>query len=243
MLKLIKFGPQFGVPDPSSFVVKLETYLRLADLEYTSKNGDVRKAPKGKFPVLMDGDTPIADSQFAIDYLKEKHGDQVNDGLSAGEKAQQHLWRLGLENHTYFMLLAYRWLDKKNAPIMYETFFANMGFMGKFIFKIVCKDIRRTIKGHGILRHSWQEIDGLIAQDIVALEALLTDRPYFGGDKPREIDCTAFGLICNMIVPEMETPFRDLSRASKPLVDYHNRMTNETFPDYASTMLFKPSNS
>ena len=243
MLKLMKFGPQFGVPDPSSFVVKLETYLRLANLEYTPKNGDVRKTPKGKFPVLIDGDKTIADSQFAIEYLKDKHGDKVNEGLSPDEKAQQHLWRLGLENHTYFIMLAYRWLDEKNAPIMHETFFANMGFMGKFIFKIVQKDIKRTIKGQGILRHSWQELEDMIAQDITALEALLANRPYFGGDKPREIDCTAFGLICNMIVPEMKTPFRELSRASSNLVNYHNRMTNEVFPDYASTMIFKTNNT
>lgn len=30
-IKLHKFGPAFGLPDASPFVVKLETYLRLTD--------------------------------------------------------------------------------------------------------------------------------------------------------------------------------------------------------------------
>ena len=239
MITLLKFGPNFGLPDPSPFVVKLETYLRLMDIDYIPKPGDVRKAPKKKIPVLLDGEQPIADSQFAIDYLKERHGDRLNEGLSEQDLARHHVLRLALENHTYFLLLAYRWLREENAPIMRETFFAQMGFMGGFVFKMVQKDIRRTVYGHGLLRHSWDELADLVGKDIAALEAVLGGDDFFGGAQPREIDCVAFGFICNMMVPEMDTPFRRLARASRPLVDYHNRMTERVFADYKEDMLLK----
>ena len=239
MITLLKFGPNFGLPDPSPFVVKLETYLRLTGVDYTPKPGDVRKTPKKKIPVLIDGDDMVPDSQFAINYLKNRHGDTLNEGISTQDLARHHMLRLGLENHTYFLMLAYRWLYEKNAPIMRDTYFAPMGFMGKFIFKMVQKDMRRTVHGHGLLRHSWEELEGLVKRDIAALEAVLGDRDYFGGERPTEIDCTAFGFVCNMIVPEIDTPFRTLSRASGPLVNYHNRMTERVFSDYKDSMIFK----
>ena len=239
MITLLKFGPNYGVPDPSPFVVKLETYLRLIDLDYTPKSGDVRKTPKKKMPVLIDGDRVVADSQFAIDYLKERHGDRLNEGLSDQELARHHILRLGLENHTYFLMLAYRWLHEKNAPITRDAFFAPMGFMGKFIFRMVQKDFRRTLYGQGLLRHSWEELEMMARQDVAALETVLGEQDYFGGERPTEIDCTVFAYVCNMIVPELDTPFRTFSRASRPLVDYHNRMTKRVFADYKDTMTFK----
>ena len=236
MIKLLKFGANFGVPDPSTFVLKLETYLRLAEIEYHPQKGDVRKAPKGKFPVLVDGDTTIADSHFAIQHLKEKFGDKLNEGRDDTELAHHHMLRLALENHTYFMMLAYRWLRDENAPLMHDAFFSELGMMSKLVFKMVQRGMRRTVHGQGILRHSWDEIDRLIKEDITHLDSLLATRPYFGGQTPGEIDCTTFAFIANMIVPEIPTPFLELSRQSSRLVDYHNRMTDLVFPDYKSSM-------
>ncbi len=239
MIVLQKFGPQFGVPDPSPFVLKLETYLRLANIDYTPVNADLRKAPKGKLPCIeIDGEV-IPDSYFAIQTLKEKFGDPLASGLTELQLAQHHMYRIGLENHTYFMFFPYRWLHPKNAPIMQKAFFGNMGLPGKLIFKLVQRDMRRTVHGQGMLRHSWEEIDRMIAVDIQALETLLDGKLFFGGDEPREIDATTFSYVANMLVPDIDTPFRKLSRNSRPLIDYHNRMTEKVFPDYKETMLIE----
>ncbi len=243
MIKLIKFGAHFGVPDPSPFVLKLETYLRLAKIDYAPIKGDVRKAPKGKFPILIDGDKTIADSQFCIDYLKETYGDPLNEGVSSLEKAHHHMLRLGLENETYFTMVAYRWLHENNSLTIRDAFFSKMGLPGKLIFKIVRKKIRRDVMGHGVLRHSWEEIDQLIKTDIDALETLLGDDPFFGGHEPKEIDCTTFAFIANMIVPDLASPFRDISRQSPTLIAYHNRMSEMVFADYKSSMIFEAKSS
>ena len=238
MLKVLKFGPAYGVPDLSAFVLKLETYLRLADLPYEGVRADVRKAPKGKFPVLVDGARQIADSELAIAYLREKFGDKVNKGPSPQQLAQHHMTRLALENHSYFMMLITRWLDPVNAALMKKAFFSDLGLMGPLVFKMVQNHMRRTIVGQGLGRHSAEEIEQFIRADIAALEGLLGEQPYFGGDEPAEIDCTTFAFIANMIVPEMETPQQRLARGSDKLIAYHNRMSERCFPDYNETMLF-----
>ena len=238
MVVLQKFGPHFGVPDPSTFVLKLETFLRLAKIEYSEEAVvDLRKAPKGKLPcIVMDG-TVTGDSHFAIAELKKKFNIDLNGDLTQAQLAQHHMLRLALENHTYFIMLAYRWVHEKNAPILQKTFFGPMGFMGKVFFKIVQKGIRRTVHGQGILRHSWDELEGMIIEDINALENILGDQAYFGGDEPTEIDATCFAFIANMLVPDLDTPFLTHSRKSRVLIDYHNRMTERVFPDYKETML------
>lgn len=239
MIVLQKFGPHFGVPDPSPFVLKLETFLRLSNIDYKTEAGDVRKAPKGKMPcIIIDGEV-TADSQFAIAELKKKFNVNLNSDLTEAQLAEHHMLRLALENHTYFMALAFRWLHEKNAPLIQKAFFGPMGFMGKIVFKIVQKGMRRTVHGQGILRHSWDELDDMIAVDVNALEKILGDKAFFGGDEPTEIDATTFAFIANMLVPELDTPFLTHSRKSQPLIDYHNRMTERVYPDYKETMLIK----
>ena len=54
MITLFTFGPQFGLPDPSPFVMKAETLLKMSGLPYRTDGGGFRKAPKGKLPYIDD---------------------------------------------------------------------------------------------------------------------------------------------------------------------------------------------
>jgi hypothetical protein len=50
MITLYNFGPAFGLPDPSPFVMKVETLLKMAKLPYRTDATGFAKAPKGKIP-------------------------------------------------------------------------------------------------------------------------------------------------------------------------------------------------
>ena len=241
MITLIKFGPNFGLPDPSPFVLKLETYLRMAQIEFETRRGDVRKTPKGKLPCLdIDGEV-IGDSEIAIHRLKKMFGDPLNDGLSQKEKAEAHMLRIALENHTYFTAIIYRWLRDENSPKIFDAFFSRLGLKGKVIFKLVQRDFRRTIPGQGLLRHSKAELDEMIRADVEAMEVLLGERDYFGGTTPREIDATTFAFVASMIVPNFTGPLSEIGRNSASLVAYNNRMTEKFYPDYKETMIYSSS--
>ncbi|WP_199731090.1 hypothetical protein [Aquitalea sp. FJL05] len=47
MITLYVFGPAFGLPDASPFVLKAEMLLKLSGLPYRKLRGSMRRAPKG----------------------------------------------------------------------------------------------------------------------------------------------------------------------------------------------------
>jgi hypothetical protein len=49
------FGPYFGLPDGSPFVMKGMMLLKLAGLPYKEDRGGYQMAPKGKLPFIADG--------------------------------------------------------------------------------------------------------------------------------------------------------------------------------------------
>jgi hypothetical protein len=105
--KFTSFGRQ---PDLSQFVVKVETYLRMAGLPHRTAVGDPRTAPKGKLPYIDDGGTLVADSSLILDHLKSKYGDALEDGrLSPGERASARAWKSLFESDLYFVIVYNRW--------------------------------------------------------------------------------------------------------------------------------------
>lgn len=52
---LQRYLPGWDLLDICPFCFKVEVYLKLAEIPYTTVLGDPRKAPKRKLPVLLDG--------------------------------------------------------------------------------------------------------------------------------------------------------------------------------------------
>jgi len=72
MITLYTFGPAFGLPDPSPFVMKAEVLLKMAGVPYRTDTTGFRKAPKGKLPYIEDGGEIISDSTFIRFHLEKK---------------------------------------------------------------------------------------------------------------------------------------------------------------------------
>ena len=62
MITLYGFGPLFGLPDPSPFVLKTMTQLKMAGLPFKFDRARPPEAPKGKIPFIRDGDLVLGDS-------------------------------------------------------------------------------------------------------------------------------------------------------------------------------------
>ena len=87
MIKLYQFNPAWGLPNPSPFCMKVETYLRMVGLPYEVINGVLPfKAPKKKLPYIEDGTQVIADSGFILKHLRQTYGDKLDENLSDHEK-------------------------------------------------------------------------------------------------------------------------------------------------------------
>ena len=114
MITLFGFGPAFGLPDPSPFVMKTEVQLKMADLAFRRERRGPQVAPKGKIPFIEDDGVLVADSTFIRRHLEVAHGVDFDAHLSGAEKALAWAVERMLEDHLYWALLHTRWMDDAN---------------------------------------------------------------------------------------------------------------------------------
>ncbi len=81
VITLYTFGPAFGLPDPSPFVMKVETLLKMAKLPYRTDQNGFSKAPKGKLPYIDDDGVVVADSTIIRWHLEKKYRIDSTIGL------------------------------------------------------------------------------------------------------------------------------------------------------------------
>ena len=233
MIKLHQFGRAFGLPNPSPFCIKVETYLRLTGIPYEIvRMGDPSKGPKGKGPFIEDAGEVIPDSHFIIAHLKRKHGDPLGQGLTAAERARHHAVQRMCDAHLYFTLVPVRWLDPANTERVREELLRFVpGLVRPLVMRLAQRKVRRMLWQQGTGRHTPEEINRLAIEDIDALATLLGDAPFFGGTSPREVDCVTWAYIVSLVDAPLPHAIRDAARTHANLVAYSARMWARAFPD------------
>jgi glutathione S-transferase len=74
MITLYGFGPYFGLPEASPYVMKAEVQLKMAKLAYVKAVGSREDSPKGQLPYIDDGDERISDTTFIRLHLEKTRG-------------------------------------------------------------------------------------------------------------------------------------------------------------------------
>jgi glutathione S-transferase len=201
MIRLHQYPPMFGLPNPSPFCMKLETWLRMTGHPFEIvRVVDPRKGPKGKVPWIEDGGRTVADSAFIIDYIKQAYGDPLDANRGTEERATSLALRRLIEEHLYWAIAHGRFLDDEVWPSTKTQFLAN--FPAPFrplVGRLVRKTIAKSLHLQGMGRHSPEDIYRLACEDLTALSEFLGDKPYFFGDKPSEIDATAYGFLAQVL--------------------------------------------
>jgi glutathione S-transferase len=237
MITVYKFGQIGDVSDPSPFCVKVEAYLRIAGLPYTTNSGALylRKSPKGKLPYITDGDKIIADSSFILLYLKKTYGDKVDNHLTVTEKAVSHAFCKMIDENLYWAGVHGRWKPAHNMPAMKKQFFGNIPFpLNSIILRNARNNVLQALYKQGMGRHSDEEILEAGERDLKALSDFLADKQYFFGDQPCSLDATAYGILSQMIrVPHFTAPINEKAKTCKNLVDFTNRFHEKYFNDLA----------
>lgn len=231
MIKLHQFPPCWNLPNASPFCMKLETYLRMAQLPFKSVNQmDPRKTPKGKLPYIEDNDYRIADSDLIIQYLKKKYGDALDANLNESQKAQALAIQRLLEEHLYWVILYSRWADPNNWPTTKKTFFAPLPSLLYYILpSIVRKKTVRDINSHGMGRHNRDEIYQFGINDLKAIKTLLQDQPFMLGTEPTSIDASVYAFLANIIETPEPSPLQDYAKSQANLVAYCQRMKEKFY--------------
>jgi glutathione S-transferase len=209
----------------SPFCMKVEVYLKLQRVPYETKAGDPRKAPKGKMPVIADGDVKIADSSAIFDHLEKKSDKPLDRGLEAAGQARAHVLKRTIEDSLYWSVLWSRWGDddgwsefrKYIEPVIPAA-------VRWFVPGLIRKKVVASSVAHGIGRHSREEIYASGKADLAAIAGILGDRPYFIDDELRTIDVTAYAFLANITRWTKPSPLTEAAHALPSITAYVDRI-------------------
>lgn len=224
MLKLYQFAPAFGLANASPFCLKLETYLRMAQVPFeipTVTMAAFNRAPKGKMPYIEDKGQVIADSSIVIAYLKANYGDPLDQHLSAEQIAVGTAFQRLMEENLYWAVVYARWIEPAGWALAKPAFFANMPAPFKwFVPTLARRGLVKALHGHGMGRHTREEIYAIGTRDISAVADFLGEKKFLLGDSPSSFDATAYGFLANIIWPPVESPLKDHARKYPQLESY-----------------------
>jgi glutathione S-transferase len=231
MITLYNFGPAFGLPDPSPFVMKVETLLKMAKLPYRTDTTGFAKAPKGKIPYIDDDGVVVPDSTFIRWHIEKKYRIDFDQGLDAGQRATAWAFEKMAEDQLYWVCINDRWMNDENFYKGPARFFNKVpALIRPFVTTVVRRKLRATLHGQGLGRHSRDEILGLGTRSIDAISDFLGDKPFFMGGEPTGVDATMFAFACAILCPHFESPIRTAAEQRQNLRRYVGRMTARYYP-------------
>lgn len=233
MLTLHAPSGGWSLPSLSPFCVKLETWLRMAGLDYTRVSANPNEAPKGKVPyvTLPDG-TKMGDSQLIIDHLTAAHGLQVGAPLSPEQAAIGHAVRRMLEEGTYWCVVHDRWITAAGWAAYRPKFGALLPAAIRWAaLPMIRGTVRRQLRAQGTGRHTPDEIARLACTDIDAVAGVMGHRDYLLGPQPSAVDAIVYAALASILDFPVDTAARDHLQAQPTLVAYTARMRARYWAD------------
>lgn len=223
-------SPCWGLPSASPFCLKLETWLRMAEIPYVPKSlSGPPKSSNGKMPYIERPDgSLLSDSSLIIETLTRERGVKLDDGLTPGERAQGTLLQRMFEEELYFHLLYDRWCSPVGWELTAPAYFGKLPWpVRRLVVPMIRRKVIAAAQGQGIgrLPEGYRQKKGIA--DVGAVAELLGERQFFLG-RPSGIDAVAYGILANCLGSPVPSPIADAIREHKNLVRFCERM-KETY--------------
>lgn len=225
-IELIQYYPAWGLPSASPFCTKMETYLKLSQLDYTvTRRGDQRKTPKNKLPLVkIDGEL-FADSGLIIDHLQRILTKHLDHWLTHEQHAVMLAFRRLIEEHLYWAMVYSRWVDPEGWAQSKVAFFSILPKVLRWIIpSIARRQAVGQLYGQGMGRHAQDEVYQLGAQDVHALSEYMGDKPFFMGDQPASVDASVYAFLQHILKMPYESALKQSITQCDNLVAYCQRI-------------------
>lgn len=236
-IRLHKFGETWGIADPSPFCLKLESFLREANIAYEIVPFEGRrsfaKAPKGKLPFIEDEDgTIVGDSTLIIARLSRRLGIDLDAVLDDRQRSASLAFRRMLDEHFYWVGVYSRWIDEPGWSVVRHLFVARMpGPVRGLVAAWLRRGVGAALRAQGIGRHSRDEIYTFGEEDVRALSLLLGDDTYFfGADRPTLLDLWAHAFVAETVAPPIDSPLKRATQSMINLTGHFQRLQARLYP-------------
>ncbi len=123
-----------------------------------------------------------------------------------------------------------RWIDPAVFAAVREAFFGGLpGPLRLALPWCARRGIRAQLHGHGMGRHSRDEICAIGCRDVDALADLLGSQPYFLGEEPSALDASAYAFLANILWVPIDVPPKARAQSRPNLGAYCERMRARFF--------------
>jgi len=243
-IRLYKFAPGWAAPLPTAgpFALKLETWFRIAGLEYDSTiENDARKGPKQKSPWIDDRDARLADSELIVEHLIKTRGVDPDARLDPAARGAGLAWRRLFEEHfhqAWEHAIFARSDGAQNLALFLESMALPLRAIASYKIR---SSLRKQLFARGLGRHDDATIDSMANADLDAADAWLVGRQFFLGDEPTTTDATTFAFLALSLFPAIETPLHAHARTLRNVRAYCERMIARFFPEAAKLIGAAPA--
>jgi len=216
------------IPNPSPFVLKVETYLRMAKVPYEI---DTKKptGPTGKSPWISLNGQNVGDSHLIIEFLKKKFGKNLNGSYTQEQIGVSTAVRIMLEEHFYWGVVLWRFHYGND-----ETLTKVMNLPPVWIVRlIVGRKVLKSAQGQGLGRHSKEDLLSITSSNLRAVSHILGDKKFILGEEPCENDAAIFGQLSQLIWGLPGSPYEKLIEDELPNIkQYCLRMKDTYWSDW-----------
>jgi glutathione S-transferase len=255
VLTVYKFGPIGRCPDISPFVIKLETWLRMARIPYRCEPAAHAKQPLKKLPVVLDEGVLIPDSSVVIEHLAHKHGDPLDEArLDRRQRALREATKALIESELYWVGYCIRWCIDENfeqyKPALRQYARQTVSPLERLLlpmveplaFKLVQRQCKRQAWEQGMGRHDRERLMKIGIDGWTAVAELLGSGPHAFGERPSALDATLYGFLDSYLGTQaFRSPVHEFIASRSNLVDYWSRLRERYWSDEAPAKVAAPT--
>lgn len=221
---------QTGVPGLESwspFCLKVHRALRIAGLTYTSRHGQMPAEfkelnPAGQVPVLVIDGVPVVDSTRILQKILElaPHAFEVS--------AEAWLWEDWADRALNGYVVAARWADQKNWPILRDMYFGKAPwFVRAFVAPVVRRRVMKALEARDFLRHGEGALWADFRRILDHLEERAPEKGFWLGASPSIADLGIFAQLRSLRTQLTAAQSREIELRPR-LVDYLDRVDSAT---------------
>lgn len=198
-----------------------------------------KKSAKGQIPFIELNGQQYADSGKIMQFLIKENNLQIDANLDSKQMADARAYTILLEESLFRAILYMRMQDLSWVFSVEKGLLGNYSgikkcMAGNFGPKMFKKNLQKSLQVQGMGRNSLKEVVEIMKRDLMALNTLLGDKPFFFGNKPTSFDATAFGQLAQIFyTPQPVDDVVKFAETNTPnLKNFVERIKSQYWPEW-----------